>query len=94
MVADYVAPYGQGLLQLAHMPVRGGSKHPLVFPVELRRAFIPHGQSRKGGIFIFHQHQALSFIQAQTLPKLQGAEGRYLPEVPVEGGSRHIDLPG
>ncbi len=76
------------------MPVWGLPKQPLVFPVELRRAFIPDRQSCNGGIFVLRQHQALGFIQAQALLKLQRADGRYLPEVPVEGGSRHIHLPG
>ena len=47
------------------IPERRLTKNSFIFPVELRHAFVTYSESRAGSAFVLHQHETLSFIQAQ-----------------------------
>ena len=69
---------------LDHIPAGRIAKLTLVFPVELRSAFIADHERRRPRVLAFLQHQPLRLIEAQTLLELKRAEACHLPEMAVE----------
>ena len=73
--------------------MRGLAEKALVFPVELRGAFVAHGKPRARRIHPFRQPEALRFKKTQPLVELQRTQAGHFLEMPVKGGSSHVHAP-